>query len=145
MTAPPMTEIHYTPTPSHDDLSALTAILGQANTAAGWPNANYKEVGFFVRDDHGKAIGGLSGYMMYDWMFVQFIAVPEGLRGQGLGERLLSRAEEFARQHGGVGMWLDTFEFGPLSFYTKLGFTVFGSIGDHPRGSSRVFLQKRLT
>ena len=34
MTAPPLDEIHYTPTPTHDDLSALTAILTQANTAA---------------------------------------------------------------------------------------------------------------
>lgn len=145
MAAPPSTEFHYTPTPTHDDLSALAAILNQANTAAGWPNANYQEVGFFLRDDHGKAIGGLSGYLLYDWLFVQFLAVPESLRGNGLGERLLSRAEQFARHHGGVGMWLDTFEFGPVRYYTKLGFTVAGSIEDHPLGSRRLFLQKRFS
>lgn len=145
MRAPHSPEIHYTPTPADDDLSALTAILNQANTAAGWPNANYQEVGFFLRDAQGKAIGGLSGYLLYDWLFVQFLAVPENLRGKGLGERLLGDAEQFARQHGGLGMWLDTFEFGPVSFYTRLGFKVVGSIEDHPLGSRRLFLQKRFT
>lgn len=145
MTAPPLPEVHYTSTPAHEDVSALTAIIGQANTAAGWPNANYQEVGFFLRDDQGRAIGGLSGYLLYDWLFVQFLAVPESLRGQGLGERLLSYAEEFARRHGGVGMWLDTFAFGPARYYAKLGFTVVGSIEDHPRGSRRLFLQKRFS
>jgi GNAT superfamily N-acetyltransferase len=145
MTASSSAEFHYTPRPTHGDLSALTAILSQANTAAGWPNANYQEVGFFLRDNQGKAIGGLSGYLLYDWLFVQFLAVPETLRGQGLGERLLGRAEQFARDHGGVGMWLDTFEFGPVTYYEKLGFSEVGSIQDHPPGSRRLFLQKRFS
>ncbi len=145
MTALPSAEFHYTSAPSYEDLSALTAILNQANTAAGWPHANYREVGFFLRDDQGTAIGGLSGYMLYDWLFVQFLAVPESLRGQGLGEGLLGRAEQFAREHGGIGMWLDTFEFGPVGYYAKLGFAAVGSIEDHPRGSRRLFLQKRFS
>lgn len=145
MKAPHLDEFDYTPAPTQDDLSALTAILNQANTAAGWPNANYQEVGFFLRDDQGAAIGGLSGYLLYDWLFVQFLAVPESLRGQGLGERLLSRAEQFARHHGGIGMWLDTFAFGPVRYYEKLGFTVVGLIEDHPLGSRRLFLQKRFS
>lgn len=143
MTAPP--EFHYTPAPTPADLSALTEILTAANTAAGWPHANYQEVGFFLRDAHGTALGGLSGYLLYDWLFVQFLAVPEALRGKGLGERLLRCAEQFARQHGAIGMWLDTFAFGPVNYYAKLGFTVVGAIDDHPRGSRRVFLQKRFS
>lgn len=145
MTAPPMPSLHYAPAPTHDDISALTTILNQANTAAGWPNANYQEVAFLLRDDEGTTIGGLSGHMLYDWLHVQFLAVPESLRGKGLGERLLSRAEQFAREHGGVGMWLDTFEFGPVAYYARLGFTVVGSIEDHPLGSRRIFLQKRFS
>ena len=145
MTEALLPKLHYTSMPSQDDLSALTAILGRANAAAGWPNANYEEFGLFVRDDQGSAIGGLSGYLLYDWLFVQFLAVPEGLRGRGLGEHLLSEAEQFALQRGGIGMWLDTFEFGPVAYYTKLGFTLIGTIEDHPPGSRRHFLQKRFS
>ena len=123
MTEALLPKLHYTSMPSHDDLSALTAILGRANAAEGWPNANYEEFG----------------------LFVQFLAVPEGLRGKGLGEHLLSKAEQFALQRGGIGMWLDTFEFGPVAYYTKLGFTLIGTIEDHALGSRRHFLQKRFS
>lgn len=145
MPTSPATALHFTSTPSDEDLTALTAILNAANTAAGWPDANYQEIGFFLRDDDGKAIGGLSGYLLYGWLFVQFLAVPENLRGAGLGERLLDEAERFARAQGGVGMWLDTFAFGPVDYYARLGFSTFGAIEDHPPGSRRLFLQKRFS
>jgi GNAT superfamily N-acetyltransferase len=57
----------------------------------------------------------------------------------------MARAEAWARQRNLAGMWLDTFAFQARPFYEKLGFTVFGTLEDHPRGSRRFFMQKRFT
>ena len=56
----------------------------------------------------------------------------------------MQKAEQIALEHGCVGVWLDTFAFQARPFYEKLGYTCFGQIDDHPRGSARYFLQKRL-
>ena len=78
-------------------------------------------------------------------MFIQYLFVPEDLRGQGVGTELMQRAEDWGRSQGLTGIWIDTFEFQARGFYEKLGFTVFGTLEDHPVGSRRYFLQKRLT
>ena len=109
------------------------------------PGANYQAVGFLLEDPQsGEVIGGLTGYALYDWLFVQFLAVPEELRGQGHGRRLMEEAEAWAREKGLTGMWLDTFAFQAPEFYEKLGFSVFGTIEDHPHGSRRLFFSKRF-
>jgi GNAT superfamily N-acetyltransferase len=92
----------------------------------------------------GRVIGGLSGRFSYDWLFVELLFVPESLRGSGLGSRILLQAEQIATGHGCIGVWLDTYEFQARGFYEKLGYSLFGSLDDHPRGMSRFFLQKRL-
>ena len=58
--------------------------------------------------------------------------------------RTAAKAEAWARERNLAGMWLDTFAFQARPFYEKLGFSVFGTIEDHPRGSRRFFMQKRL-
>jgi GNAT superfamily N-acetyltransferase len=59
----------------------------------------------------GRLLGGLWGRTVYDWLFVEFLIVPEDLRGQGLGTRLLQRAEEEAIARGCCGICLDSFDF----------------------------------
>lgn len=80
--------IHYSPKPQPEDLASLTGIIHASNVAVGWPDAKHEEFGFFLRDQGGATVGGISGYLLYDWLFVQFLAVPEHLRGQGIGRAL---------------------------------------------------------
>ena len=87
--------------------------------------------------------GGLYGWTIYDWLFVELLFVPEQLRGQGLGAELLARAEAEARSRGCIGAWLDTFDFQARGFYEKLGYELAGTIPDHPRGGARYILAKR--
>jgi GNAT superfamily N-acetyltransferase len=130
--------------PDAAEIDAVRACLS-AHAERARPGANYQAVGFLLKDPQsGEVIGGLTGYALYDWMFVQFLAVPEELRGQGHGRRLMEEAEAWARDNGLAGMWLDTFSFQAPEFYEKLGFTVFGTIEDHPPGSRRHFLSKRF-
>ncbi len=126
--------------------SEIDAVLGIISThaEAARPGGNYQSIGFLLRDDTGRIVGGLTGYALYDWLFIQFFAVDEELRGQGFGRKLMNDAEAWARESGLIGMWLDTFEFQARPFYEKLGFTLFGTIEDHPVGAHRYFLQKRF-
>lgn len=135
--------LEFVDAPTAADIEAVTAILGAAAEGQR-PGGNYRDYGFLLKDAAGGIVGGLTGYVLYDWMFIQFVAVSEDLRGQGLGKVLMQQAEAWARQQGLGGMWLDTFAFQAPAFYQALGFTEFGTIQDHPAGSRRIFFEKRL-
>ena len=103
-------------------------------------------IGLTLTDPETGAVdGGLTARITFSRMFVELLFVPERLRGQGFGRKLMERAEAVAREHGCVGIWLDTYSFQAPEFYKKLGFSVFGEIADYPPGSSRYFLHKQLS
>ncbi|WP_338608500.1 GNAT family N-acetyltransferase [Pelagibacterium nitratireducens] len=137
-------EIVFKPDPAQDDVDAVLAPLAEASEKAR-PGANVRRIGFLLKDSQTEAvIGGLIGNAIYEWLFINLLAVPESLRGQGYGVELMARAERWAREQNLTGIWLDTFAFQAPEFYVKLGFTPFGTINDHPAGSRRLFFQKRL-
>ena len=41
--------------------------------------------------------------------------------------------------------YLDTFSFQARPFYEKLGYKVFGTLEDHPKGHTHYFMKKALT
>ena len=90
----------------------------------------------------GEVSGGLWAVSSYHWLYVDMLIVPEALRGRGIGTRLMRMAEAAARARGCVGVCLDTFQ--ARGFYEKLGYEVFGTLDDNPRGSRRFFLRRRL-
>ena len=129
--------------PDQADEAVVLNGLRAYNEAAAGPSG-FQSVAIMLSDDNGHSVGGLMGWAGYGWLFIRLLHVPQSLRGQGFGTRLMRRAEDFARERGLIGIWLDTFEFQARGFYEKLGFTVFGAIEDHPPGSRRYFLNKRL-
>ncbi|GGE96410.1 GNAT family N-acetyltransferase [Sphingomonas prati] len=140
-----MTHRIVTPdTPTDADRDAILAPL-RAYNAAHAPATQHLPVALVVTDEQGETIGGLWGKTGYDWLFVEYLVVPDALRGQGVGTELMQQAEAIARDRGCIGVWLDTFDFQARGFYEKLGYTVFGTIADHPIGGARHFLMKRLS
>lgn len=106
--------------------------------------ADHRPLAVLLRDADGQVVGGLWGRTAYRWLFTELLFVPQSLRGQGLGRSLLAQAEQEASTRGCVGAWLDTFEFQARGFYERLGYAVFGEIGDYPPGFARYYLSKRL-
>jgi GNAT superfamily N-acetyltransferase len=129
--------------PTLEDREAVLALLCTYNERMAGP-AHAEPIAILLRDAEDRPVGGLLGRSSYDWLFIEYLAVPEALRGQRLGSALIAEAERIARARGCCGLWLDTFAFQARGFYEKLGFTVFGTLEDHPRGSRRFFLSKRL-
>lgn len=105
----------------------------------------YGNVAIFLEEPGSNtAVGGLWGRVGGKWLFVELLFVPENLRGTGLGSSLLRQAEDLARKHGCIGVWLDTFSFQAPDFYKKLGYEPFGEIANYPDEHVRYFLFKRL-
>lgn len=97
-----------------------------------------------LRDAAGQVVGGAWGYTAYGWLFTQLLVVPEGSRGQGLGARLMTDAENEARARGCHDAWVDTHGFQAAGFYAKLGYEPFGELPDYPTPFKRHFFRKRL-
>ena len=104
----------------------------------------YQNIVLQLRDAEDTIVGGLTATAVLDWLFVEWLHVDEAHRGADHGTALMAEAELYARDKGLAGIWLDTFAFQARGFYEKLGFTVFGTLDDHPRGPARYFLQKRF-
>jgi GNAT superfamily N-acetyltransferase len=87
-------------------------------------------------------IGGLYGRTSFRRLFVELLFVPESLRGQGVGQELLRKAEAEAKSRGCLGAWLETFSADAHRFYERNGYRTFGQIEDYPPGNTRYFLSK---
>jgi GNAT superfamily N-acetyltransferase len=130
--------------PPPAEREAILDPLKAYNEAHGGP-ANYGTLAVLLRDvQSSETIGGLWGRSAYDWLHIELLFVPEQLRGEGLGTRLVRQAEAIARERGHIGIWVDTHDFQAPGFYQKLGYEVFGVVPDHPRGQRHFFLHKRL-
>lgn len=92
----------------------------------------------------GQVAGGLIGETHWGWLYINLLFVKEELRGQGYGHRLLTLAEEEARQHGATHSYLDTFSFQAPEFYRKQGYEVYGTLEDFPPGHRRYWMRKEL-
>jgi GNAT superfamily N-acetyltransferase len=130
--------------PPPEEREAILEPLRAFNESRAGPSG-YRTLAVLLRDpEGGKTIGGLWGRLSYGWLHIDMLFVPEKLRGERVGTRLVHQAEAFALEHGQIGAWVDTHEFQALGFYQKLGYEVFGVLPDHPRGQRHFFLQRRF-
>jgi GNAT superfamily N-acetyltransferase len=94
--------------------------------------------------DNGERIGAIIGYRLYDWLYVEYIVVTEASRGEGIGSRLLERAETLARELALEGVALDTFRYQAPAYYAKRGYAERMVIPGKTRERDRIYFQKRL-
>jgi GNAT superfamily N-acetyltransferase len=97
-----------------------------------------------IRDGEDTVTGGLVGYTARGWLYVQLLFVPETMRGQGTGPKLLAMAEEEARKRGCMGAYIDTMNPDALRLYQRFGFTKIGSLSPLSTGQSITWLEKRF-
>jgi GNAT superfamily N-acetyltransferase len=137
-------ELIVTDQPEAADRKAIIERLIAFNDSQAGPSG-YRELAILLRDpSSGETVGGLSARIVYDWLFIELVFVPEAVRNQGIGSQLLKKAEGIAIERRCAGIWLDTFSFQARGFYERNGYHVFGTLDDHPRGGQRFFLRKKL-
>jgi GNAT superfamily N-acetyltransferase len=138
-------EIAVTEDPGKEVISSLAKRLEHFNEIqSGYPN-HFRQLAILVSNSStNEIVGGLWGQTAMSFLHIYLLYLPEDLRGNGLGQQLMARAEEEAVRRGCCGSWLDTFSFQAPSFYERLGYTVVGSIENFPPGHTRYFMKKTL-
>jgi len=96
------------------------------------------------RDGGGTIVCGLLGRRDYRWLMIDWLWCGEDHRGQGLGRRMMSEAEDFALERGLLGLFVQTATFQAPGFYRRLGFVEFGRLDDLLPGHAMIWLQKRF-
>jgi len=103
-----------------------------------------KNLCFVLEGSDGQVLGGVIGMTYWNWLYISLMWLPEDLRGQGYGKKLLEFAEEEGRKRGAQFSYLDTFSFQAPGFYKKFGYQEFGILEDFPPGHTRYFMKKDL-
>lgn len=98
-----------------------------------------------IVDKDGNIIAGCTGFI-FQWgcIYVDDLWVDEKYRQQELGSNLLQAAEEAAKNRGCYLSYLDTGDFQAKTFYLKHGYSIFGTIREHPVGHEDYVMFKRL-
>lgn len=97
-----------------------------------------------ARDENGRLLGGLRGFVFLYWLNIEVLFVEEDARGSGLGSRLLAEAEQQAIALGAKHAKLDTFEWQARPFYLKHGYEEFARIDDYAPGFYLSYMKKSL-
>ncbi len=103
----------------------------------------YEEFAFEALD-RGERVGTINGYRLYDWLYVEFLAVSEEARGKKVGSQLLECAEEFAKDLKLEGVVLDTFRYQAPAFYGALGYSERMVVPGKIPGRDRIYLSKEF-
>lgn len=103
-----------------------------------------KDLGVFLKDDHGNIIAGLTGTTHGNWLLIKFLWVGESLRGRHIGSDILQQAEEKARERGCKFAFLDTFSFQAPLFYLKHGYREVFALEEYPLIGKRHYFKKNL-
>jgi GNAT superfamily N-acetyltransferase len=98
-----------------------------------------------VRQEGGALVAGLSGWTWGGCGYLDLVWVRAGHRGDGLGGRLLTAAEEEIRRRGCDLVALTTYTFQAPGFYLRAGYRECGRTPDFPPGHDQIHLVKRLS
>jgi len=92
----------------------------------------------------GHTLGGMIGRTSYGLLFIDLVYLPETLRGQDIGGRLLRMMEQEGAKRGCRSAFLFTITYQAPGFYERHGWIEFGRIACDPPGTARIFMTKTL-
>ncbi len=137
-------KIDLTEAPAQDEVGLVERGLVGFNAAASATPDDRRPLCAFIRDEGGEAFGGPTGYTRWGWLYLDCFWLPEQLRRDGWGSRILSEAEREGRNRGCGRARLFTYSFQAQHFYEKHGYRVFGILDDYPPGHRQIFMRKDL-
>ena len=136
-------KVSVEPNASAADIETVKAGLRAFDNAAIGETV-IEPVNVFLRDESGQIVGGLTGHVAWQWVYVAILWVSEAHRDTGHGAALLTAAEELGRSRGCVGIHVHTLEHQARPFYERHGYERIGTLEGYPPGSRSFHLAKRL-
>lgn len=137
-------KIVLTDAPEPEDTAIVSDGLRDYNTSqAGFDD--YQPLAVFVTDPTtGKVAGGLFGGSYMGQLRVDRFFLPESLRRDRIGSRVLKMAEEEAKRRGCSRVTLSTMEIQAPGFYQKQGYEMAAKLDCDPPGITRYVMTKKL-
>ncbi|MFD2178252.1 GNAT family N-acetyltransferase [Veronia pacifica] len=104
-----------------------------------------RSIGCFISNEKNEMLGGLTGRLMSKCLHINYLWLPDMLRGKGIGRELILTVESEAKHLNIHNIYLDTYSFQAPGFYERLGFREVGRYTDFPKqGVDKIFYQKSL-
>ena len=140
-------KIELTQNPAKEDAKTISDGLVRFNHET-IPDLDYPDAtinfSIFTRDDEGQVVAGLRASCYWNILHIELVWVSEEARGKNIGSQMVEKAEAFAIEKGSERVLLDTTTWQARPFYEKLGYEVFGTLPDHPKGHALHFMTKKL-
>lgn len=135
--------LDLTSRPLPGDIALIEAGLEVFNERASQPY-DRKPLCVFLRDAAGNALGGVTGYTNWGWLYLDCFWLPEEARASGLGSKILAMAEDEARRRGCHAVRLFTYSFQAPDFYAARDYERFAVLDGYPPGHAQIWLRKSL-
>ena len=136
--------IELTDAPPPDALGKIRDPLREFNRGMAGESGQ-RPLAVLLSDPESKDIvGGLWGNTRWGFLQIYLLFIPEFLRRQRLGSKLIRMAEDEAIRRGCHVAWVGTYEFQARGFYERHGYTVFGQLDGPPPVYPSYFLKKSL-
>jgi len=139
------TTITLTDAPDDDERAVIMDGLRTYNEVQAG-GSDTRPLAILVRNpETNKVVGGLLGRTYLGLLTVERFFLPEDLRRDRLGSRILDMAEEEGRRRGCTRAVLSTLHFQAPGFYLKQGWEVAARIDCEPPGHTRFYMTKKLS
>lgn len=106
--------------------------------------AESEPLNLYVEDEKGNLMAGLVAETFGNWLEIEYLFVKEELRGQGIGSKLLQRAENEAKKRNCRFAFVNTYQFQAPDFYLSHGYKEVFILEDYPYTGQRYYYQKDL-
>jgi len=104
-----------------------------------------KSIKIFVRNNSDEVVGGVIANVFGGWVYISLLWIEESLRNRGYGTRLMNLVETEATELGCQYAHVDTYSFEAKPFYERLGYKLFATLEDYPKGYCKYFMKKHLS
>ncbi|SFC57418.1 GNAT family N-acetyltransferase [Pseudoalteromonas denitrificans] len=108
------------------------------------PNEDEVNFSVFARNDSNKITGGIRCICYWNTLHIELLWLSEECRGQGIGKKLIEKAEFFAKQNGCEKAFVETTSWQAKPFYEKSGYEHVATLPERPKGHASHYLTKTL-
>ena len=106
--------------------------------------AESEPLNLYLEDEKGNLMAGLVAETFGNWLEIEYLFVKEELRGQGIGSKLLQRAENEAKNRNCHFSFVNTYQFQAPDFYLSHAYKEVFTLEDYPYTGQRHYYQKDL-